>query len=491
MRALFARLRLLSRSLFWKFFLAFWLTLLLAGSGAGLVVWWNIPKHQHPALSGGPRTALLLHMAESVLVHGDETTLRHILRDWSGREAEPIFAVDENDRELLGRPVSAEAIAAARKLATGEGDINRVRSVTVSSDHTYLLFVPFHSRRGPNLLPFPPPLPGERGVKGEPGFKGDYRFKGDGGPRFDGGGPPGLPLPWVHLLAGVLASLAFSAGLAWYVVKPIGHLRQAFRAVAAGALHTRVRARMGRRRDEFSDLGHDFDSMTGQLEALISAQRRLLHDISHELRSPLARLQAAIGLVRQNPKQLEAMLERLEREITRLDELVDEVLTIARLDSGLPGTASQTFDLLALLDDVMADAQFEAEAVNKCVTYRSEGEAQLTGRADLLVRAVENVVRNAIRYTPEGECVDVQGCSDRALQQVRIIVSDRGPGVAEDELETIFQPFYRSPGSPSGSGYGLGLAIADEIARAHATHLQLEAGKGGRGLKVRVTFNAA
>ena len=351
---------------------------------------------------------------------------RHILRDWSGREAEPIFAVDENDRELLGRPVSAEAIAAARKLAAGEGDINRVRSVTVSSDHTYLLFVPFHSRRGPSLLPFPPPLPGERSMKGEPGFKGDHRFKGDGGPRFDGGGPPGLPLPWVHLLAGVLASLAFSAGLAWYVVKPIGHLRQAFRAVAAGALHTRVRARMGRRRDEFSDLGHDFDSMTGQLEALISAQRRLLHDISHELRSPLARLQAAIGLVRQNPKQLEAMLERLEREITRLDELVDEVLTIARLDSGLPGAASQTFDLLALLDDVMADAQFEAEAVNKCVTYRSEGEAQLTGRADLLVRAVENVVRNAIRYTPEGECVEVQGCSDRSLQQVRIIVSDRG-----------------------------------------------------------------
>ena len=450
MRALLARLRLLSRSLFWKFFLAFWLTLLLAGSGAGLVVWWNIPKHQHPALSGGPRTALLLHMAESVLIHGDETTLRHILRDWSGREAEPVFVVDENDHELLGRPVSADAIAAARKLAAGEGDINWVRSVTVSSDHTYLLFVPFHSRRGPNLLPFPPPLPGERGVKGEPGFKGDYRFKGEGGPRFDGGGPPSLPLPWVHLLAGVLASLAFSAGLAWYVVKPIGHLRQAFRAVAAGALHTRVRARMGRRRDEFSDLGHDFDSMTGQLEALISAQRRLLHDISHELRSPLARLQAAIGLVRQNPKQLEAMLERLEREITRLDELVDEVLTIARLDSGLPGTASQTFDLLALLDDVMADAQFEAEAVNKCVTYGSEGEAQLTGRADLLVRAVENVVRNAIRYTPEGECVDVQGCSDRVLQQVRIIVSDRGPGVAEDELETIFQPFYRSPGSPSG-----------------------------------------
>ena len=205
----------------------------------------------------------------------------------------------------------------------------------------------------------------------------------------------------MHVLAGILASLAFSAGLAWYVAKPIGHLRQAFRAVSAGKLNTRVRARMGRRRDEFSDLAQDFDSMTGQLEALIGAQRRLLHDISHELRSPLARLQAAIGLVRQNPQQLDATLDRLEREVTRLDELVDEVLTLARLDSGLPGVSPQTFDLLALLDEVIGDAQFEAESLHKCVRYRGGGEARMQGRADLLMRAVENIVRNAIRYTPE------------------------------------------------------------------------------------------
>ncbi len=479
--AVWKRARLLSRSLFWKFLLAFWLTLLLAGMGSGLVVWWNIPKHEHPPLSGGPRTALLLHMAESVLVHGDETTLRHILRDWSGREAEPIFAVDEQDRELLGRKVAPEAIAAARKLAQGEGDDTRVRSVSISSEHTYLLFVPAREfRPRVPLLPLLPgagkpfvELDGPHGPRGKP-EKFDHFDKFDGMDkpekfrRFDRDGR--LPLPWIHVLAGLLASLAFSVGLAWYVVKQIGHLRQAFSAVAAGKLNTRVRARMGRRRDEFSDLGDDFDSMTGQLEALISAQRRLLHDISHELRSPLARLQAAIGLVRQNPKQLEDMLERLEREITRLDELVDEVLTIARLDSGLPSAHNQTFDLLALLDDVVGDAQFEAEALHKCVKYRSNGEALITGRADLLARAVENVVRNAIRYTPDNQCVEVEGVCQHG--QVHITVRDRGPGVAESELDSIFQPFYRSPSNPTGTGYGLGLAIARRAVESHGGQIR-------------------
>ncbi|MFO1234506.1 MAG: methyl-accepting chemotaxis protein [Rivihabitans pingtungensis] len=135
-----------------------------------------------------------------------------------------------------------------------------------------MLFVPGHEFRPRiGLLPFMPPLP-----------DGNFRRGDDGRPRDGHGGPPGfergdkfrggpgLPLPWVHVLAGILASLAFSAGLAWYVAKPIGHLRQAFRAVSAGKLNTRVRARMGRRRDEFSDLAQDFDSMTGQLEALIT-----------------------------------------------------------------------------------------------------------------------------------------------------------------------------------------------------------------------------
>lgn len=484
--ALWPRASLLRRSLFWKILLAFWLTLLLAGVGAGLVVWWHIPKHEHQPLSGGPRTALLLHMAESVLVHGDETTLRRILIDWSGREA-PIFAVDEQNRELLGRKVEPEAIATARQLAAGKGDDARVRSVTLSSEHTYVLFVPGHEFRPRiGLLPFMPPLP-----------DGNFRRGDDGRPRDGHGGPPGfergdkfrggpgLPLPWVHVLAGILASLAFSAGLAWYVAKPIGHLRQAFRAVSAGKLNTRVRARMGRRRDEFSDLAQDFDSMTGQLEALIGAQRRLLHDISHELRSPLARLQVAIGLVRQNPQQLDATLDRLEREVTRLDELVDEVLTLARLDSGLPGVSSQSFDLLALLDEVIGDAQFEAESLHKCVRYRGGGEAHMHGRADLLMRAVENIVRNAIRYTPESQCVEVE--SQCQGGQVRISVSDHGPGVADSELDAIFQPFYRSPSNPTGTGYGLGLAIARRAVESHGGQIVARNRPEG-GLRVEISL---
>jgi two-component system OmpR family sensor kinase len=225
--------------------------------------------------------------------------------------------------------------------------------------------------------------------------------------------------------------------------------------------------------------------MTGQLEALIGAQRRLLHDISHELRSPLARLQAAIGLVRQNPQQLDATLDRLEREVTRLDELVDEVLTLARLDSGLPGVSSQSFDLLALLDEVIGDAQFEAESLHKCVRYRGGGEAHMHGRADLLMRAVENIVRNAIRYTPESQCVEVE--SQCQGGQVRISVSDHGPGVADSELDAIFQPFYRSPSNPTGTGYGLGLAIARRAVESHGGQIVARNRPEG-GLRVEITL---
>jgi two-component system OmpR family sensor kinase len=171
-----------------------------------------------------------------------------------------------------------------------------------------------------------------------------------------------------------------------------------------------------------------------------------------------------------NRRASEDMLERLEREITRLDELVDEVLTIARLDSGLPSAHNQTFDLLALLDDVVGDAQFEAEALHKCVKYRSNGEALITGRADLLARAVENVVRNAIRYTPDNQCVEVEGVCQHG--QVHITVRDRGPGVAESELDSIFQPFYRSPSNPTGTGYGLGLAIARRAVESHGGQIR-------------------
>ena len=156
---------------------------------------------------------------------------------------------------------------------------------------------------------------------------------------------------------GILASLGFSALLAWYLAKPIRHLRGAFDAAAAGKLDTRIGPRMGRRRDEIADLGRDFDRMAHQLQILLGSQRRLLHDVSHELRSPLARLQAAIGLARQQPEKLDASLDRIERESGRLDELVGELLTLSRLEAGMSGAADEEVDLVELVAGIADDAR--------------------------------------------------------------------------------------------------------------------------------------
>jgi len=217
----------------------------------------------------------------------------------------------------------------------------------------------------------------------------------------------------------------------------------------------------------------DFDAMAERLETLLKAQSRLLNDISHELRSPLARLSVALGLVRQraNPESAD-MLDRIELEASRLNELIGRILTLARLEDGeqlVPQTPVR-FD--EILESVTEDAEFEAQERHCHVrTSVAEGDWQVRGNASLLHSAVENVVRNAIRYTQEGTSVDIEmtsqarsGGSDAVLR-----VSDSGPGVPKDALEKMFEPFYRlddARGRQTG-GVGLGLAITERAVRFH------------------------
>jgi len=209
---------------------------------------------------------------------------------------------------------------------------------------------------------------------------------------------------------------------------------------------------MGRRRDELADLGRDFDRMAQRLQAQVHSQQRLLHDVSHELRSPLARLHAAIGLARQNPAKLDMTLERIERESVRLDELVGELLTLSRLEAGTPGGPPETIDLIEMVasiaDDAGAsiadDAGFEASASGRAVHFSGDGEVSAAVQGELLYRAVENVVRNAAKYTAAGTSVEVRARRLSSPEVFEVVVSDRGPGVAEADLEAIFEPFYRA-----------------------------------------------
>ena len=272
-----------------------------------------------------------------------------------------------------------------------------------------------------------------------------------------GPGAPPRPPVYLPLTAGIVTSALAAALVARSLSRPIRSLRRAFDAVGDGRLETRVSPLIGRRRDELADLGVGFDRMTGELERLVGAQRRLLHDVSHELRSPLARLQAAIGLARQNPAKLETSLDRIEKEAARLDELVGGLLALSRSGSPEAGPR-ETLELVELAASVADGARFEAEASGRGVAFSGTGEALVTAPAEPLLRAFENVVRNAVKFTAAGTTVEIETRADGGLFEMR--VRDRGPGVVPGDLERIFEPFYRVENAARAEGSGLGLAIA-------------------------------
>lgn len=305
-------------------------------------------------------------------------------------------------------------------------------------------------------MPSPPPPPPQ--LSGAEGFAASHSPPPPKPPK---GGPDSFPV--LPLAVGLIASLACAFGLAWYFAKPIRNLRQACDAVADGNLEQRVAPAMGRRRDELADLGRDFDHMTGRLQALMNGQKRLLHDVSHEMRSPLARLQAAIGLARQQPARMEDSLQRIERESERMNLLVGELLTLSRLDAGVIGEMERV-DTADLLAGIVDDARFEGGLRGVIVEYTPGVMPEVQANAEWLHRAVENVVRNALRYSPQGGVLNIHAGQVGCV--FRIGVADEGPGVEESELEAIFKPFHRADSPVSSDGYGLGLAIAQRIIAA-------------------------
>ena len=277
---------------------------------------------------------------------------------------------------------------------------------------------------------------------------------------------PNTFIPLLPIVAGSVVSLVFAAWLAWYFARPIRNLRSAFDSVANGKLGTRIGLSMGGRHDELADLSHDFDRMATQLQALMESHQRLLHDISHELRSPLARLQAATDLMQQQPERAEEFIARLERDTRRIDTLVGELLMLARVDSGLTGCAEELVDLNELIDHIVGDARFEAEQKQCTVEVDMPDRIPVKGNQELLFRALENVIRNAVLHSPAGKRVSV-AVTQEASGAWRVSVADEGAGVPPSELETIFQPFFRSKAAVSYAGYGLGLAITQRVVQAH------------------------
>jgi len=302
-------------------------------------------------------------------------------------------------------------------------------------------------------------------------------------------GPRGMP--FTGLIIGVITSGLVVYLLSWYLTKPIVRLRAVTRQLAAGDLTARTGAPVSRRRDEVASLMRDFDGMAERLETLVNAQSRLLNDISHELRSPLARLNVALGLARQRAGVESAdMLDRIELEASRLNELIGRILTLARLEDGEQRVPQTPVALGELVANVAEDAEFEAQERHCHVrTVVPEGDWGVRGNDSLLHSAVENVVRNAIRYTQEGTSVEIELSSEEKAgrREAVLNVSDSGPGVPPDALGKLFEPFYRlddARGRLTG-GVGLGLAITERAVRFHGGKVTAFNRAGG-GLRVEM-----
>jgi signal transduction histidine kinase len=497
--------------LFWKFFLSILLAQIAATVGIGGAYWLHDQaRHRTEAaeLDTGLPAQFLLDAAAMTLKHSGVPALREMVQTM---RRHTIFLIDPQGRELLGRTVAPELRANAEAELKDGTPHAAVRSIVAPDGQRLLAFVPrFDLRADLRSDPSATAGPGAPGP-GQPGdlfarpphgeLFGD-RPGPDAGPGPGPGGPEGMrgqmggPMMFGYrigrifpLIGATIASLLFAMLLAWYFSRPIRALRSAFYAASNGDLAPRFAAQRGRS-DEFRDLGRDFDRMTEQLRNLIDGQRRLLHDVSHELRSPLARLQAAIGLAHQQPEKLATSLERIERESVRMDKLVGELLTLSRLEATQRVEQREPIDVGEMVEQIADDARFESSNSGAAIGVTAVDGITVKGSPDLLWRAIENVVRNAIKHG--GGVVDID--VERVGATVNIVVCDRGPGIHPDDLPSLFQPFFRcqaADGAGTGvDGHGLGLAIARRVIDAHDGAIRVENRAGG-GLAVTMTLPLA
>ena len=282
------------------------------------------------------------------------------------------------------------------------------------------------------------------------------------------------------LTISILAAAATSLLLARYLSSPIMRLQRASRALAAGALETRVGGPFNRRKDEVGTLARDFDTMAARVQALVDDKDTLLRDVSHELRSPLARIRVALALAQRKANDAsQSDLVRIEQETERLDALVGQILTLARLRSPLTGRRD-ALDLDELIREIIANAKFEYPNVE--IELDAAAVPKIRGDGGELASAIENVIRNALVHAGQSP---VRVVVRNARQGVEVRISDRGPGVAEEHLKRIFEPFYRVDPSRDHQrgGYGLGLAIAASVVARHRGAIEARGGAEG-GLEI-------
>lgn len=292
-------------------------------------------------------------------------------------------------------------------------------------------------------------------------------------------------LPVLQILTALLIVALLTAFITWRITGPLRKLRQATDAFARGNLDTRLANMTHQKNDEIGEVGLAFNHMAERISLLVSNQQRLFRDISHELRTPLARQQIALELLaRKIPDSEHQSLHRIEREVERMNELIDQVLTLLRLEQAEQSPNTEVYDLSQLLSSLTQDAEFETQSKHKIILKQPK-KNELIGQPELVSRAVENIVRNALRYTSEDGSVFISALVHQECIIVRI--EDEGEGVPEDSLRRLFEPFYRveSSRNQQTGGYGVGMAIAEQAIRAQNGSIKASNRPEG-GLKVEI-----
>lgn len=445
--------------LFWKFFLTFWGCLILAsGATFGILKAFEKPP-EDVRLAQGPNAQFFLETAKIVLQYEGAKALKDFLQRMAFQTDKPIsiYALNIEGKELLNREIPDDLRIALVKNITSPDPPQRGLLRTQTPDNQkWAVFI---------LKPINQPEQNSSPPSGS-----TYKVQ--------------LHLGTTEilvLLSAALASFLFAGILAYTTSKPFTRLKNGFKKVSHGALDTRL-TNGKTSRGEIGALLNGFDQMANELQKQIEQQKTLLHDVSHELRSPLTRLNLAVGLARQSPTKIENSLNRIEHEAERLDHLIGQLLALSRLESKEFQPDFKKEDYIELLENVLQDAQFEAEQVKRVLVRNIQVKSWFAPcNANVLHSAFENVIRNAIRHTPEGKTITVTANTINGYLHIGIL--DEGPGIDPKAMPHLFDPFFKTG---EHAGHGLGLAIVNKAIMLHGG--EVEAINQNPGLLINMRF---